>query len=147
MLRIGKPAPEVVGVDLDGKPLKLSDYRGKVVMLSAWGTWCLPCMKFVPHERKISARMKGKPFALVGINLDDYDDAFRERLKEERITWPSFQDLRKGKPNITDELNLVFPSVVLMDHQGIVRGWWKGAPAPDVLDQEIDRLVEAASKK
>jgi uncharacterized protein (TIGR03067 family) len=147
VLRIGKPAPALEGVDTDGKPLKLADYKGKVVVLSVWGTWCLPCMKFVPHERKLVERMKNKPFALIGINHDEYDDAFRARVKKEGITWLSFRDEREGKPNMTEELSLIFPSVVLIDHAGIVRSWWRGAPAPDVLDQEIDRLVEAASKK
>jgi thiol-disulfide isomerase/thioredoxin len=146
-LRIGKPAPEIEGLDTDGKPLKLSDYWGKVVMLSVWGTWCPPCMKFVPHERKLADRMKGKPFALIGINQDGYGERFRARMKKEGISWPSFRDKRKGKADITDELSLVFPSVVLIDHAGVVRGWWKGTPAPEALDQEIDKLVEVASKK
>jgi thiol-disulfide isomerase/thioredoxin len=147
ILRIGKPAPEIDGVDTDGKPLKLSSFKGNVVMLSVWGTWCVPCMKFVPHERKLVERMKGKPFALIGINLDEYNEAFQTRAKKEGITWRSFQNQRKRKPDISDELSLVFPSVVLIDHTGVVRAWWKGAPALDVLDREIDKLVEAASKK
>jgi uncharacterized protein (TIGR03067 family) len=146
-LWIGKPAPALEGVDTEGKPLKLADYKGRVVVMSVWGTWCLPCMKFVAHERKLVERMKGKPFALLGINVDDYNEAFHARVKKEGITWRSFQDRREGKPDITEELSLIFPSVVLIDHAGIVRGWWRGAPAPDVLDREIDKLVEAVSKK
>jgi thiol-disulfide isomerase/thioredoxin len=134
-------------VDTEGKPLKLADYKGRVVVMSVWGTWCLPCMKFVAHERKLVERMKGKPFALLGINVDDYNEAFHARVKKEGITWRSFQDRREGKPDITEELSLIFPSVVLIDHAGIVRGWWRGAPAPDVLDREIDKLVKAVSKK
>jgi thiol-disulfide isomerase/thioredoxin len=147
ILRIGKPAPEIDGVDTDGKPLKQSSFKGNVVMLSVWGTWCVPCMKLVPHERIVVERMTGKPFALIGINQDEYNEAFQARVKKERITWRSFQDKRKGKPDISDELSLVFPSVVLIDHTGVVRAWWKDAPAPDVLDREIDKLVETASKK
>ncbi len=145
-LRIGKPAPAIEGVDTNGKPLKLTDYKGKVVIVSVWGTWCLPCMQFVAYERKLVERMKGKAFALVGINLDEYNEEFHTRVKREKITWHSFQDKREGKPDITEELSLIFPSVVLIDHAGIVRGWWRGAPAPAVLDRAIDKLIEAASR-
>ncbi len=67
----GKPAPEIDGVDFDGKRLKLSDYRGKVVVLAFWGSWCGPCMNEVPRERELVERLKGKPFALLGVNCDE----------------------------------------------------------------------------
>ena len=50
-LAVGKPAPEIEGVDMDGKPLKLSDHKGKVVVLVFWGTWCGPCMARSPRAR------------------------------------------------------------------------------------------------
>ena len=58
-LAVGKPAPEINGVDFDGKPLKLSDYRGKVVVLVFWGTWCGPCMAEVPHETRAGRADQG----------------------------------------------------------------------------------------
>src|SRR5262249_2339563 len=62
-LAAGKPAPEIEGTDMaTGKPLKLSDYRGKVVLLVFWGTWCGPCMEAVKHERALAERHKGRPF-------------------------------------------------------------------------------------
>ena len=70
-LAVGKPAPEIEGVDVDGKPLKLSDYRGKVVLLVFWGAWCGPCMALVPHERELAERYKGRPFTLLGVDCKD----------------------------------------------------------------------------
>ena len=67
---VGRPAPDISGLDLDGRPLKLSDYRGRVVLLNFWGTWCFPCMKLIPHERELVARFQGEPFEIVGVNCD-----------------------------------------------------------------------------
>jgi RNA polymerase sigma factor (sigma-70 family) len=53
LLGLGKTAPELVGEDLDGNAMKLSDFRGKVTMVSFWATWCGPCMRMVPHERAL----------------------------------------------------------------------------------------------
>src|SRR6516162_2547749 len=66
----GDRAVELEGVDVSGKPLKLSDFRGKVVMLDFWATWCGPCMDLVPHERGLVADHKNDPFALLGVSAD-----------------------------------------------------------------------------
>jgi thiol-disulfide isomerase/thioredoxin len=73
----GKPASEIDGVDLDDRPLKLSDYHGRVVLLNFWGTWCFPCMKLVPHERELAAAYRGRPFDIVGVNCDDDGETAR----------------------------------------------------------------------
>ena len=69
-LSAGKVAPDVEGEDINGKTLKLRDYRGKIVMLSFWASWCGPCMVMVPAEVRLAERMKGKPFEIVGVNGD-----------------------------------------------------------------------------
>ena len=60
---VGKVAPDIDGEDIDGKPMKLSQYRGKVVVLVFWGTWCGPCMSLIPHEKALVERLRGRPFA------------------------------------------------------------------------------------
>src|SRR5262249_39544298 len=58
-LSVGKVVPEVEGWDREDQPMKLSEYRGKAVMLVVWATWCGPCMAMVPHERELAARYAG----------------------------------------------------------------------------------------
>ena len=67
---VGRPAPEITGVDLNGQPLSLSEYRGRVVLLNFWATWCFPCMKLIPHEQELVARFQGEPFEIIGVNCD-----------------------------------------------------------------------------
>lgn len=74
---IGRSAPEVCGVDLDGQPMKLSDLHGKVVLITFWATWCGPCMKLIPHERELAARLEDRPFAIVGVNGNTTEDSIQ----------------------------------------------------------------------
>jgi thiol-disulfide isomerase/thioredoxin len=71
---VGRPVPDITGNDLDGRPLKLRDYRGRVVLVNFWATWCFPCMKLIPHERELVARFQGEPFEIVGVNCDPAHD-------------------------------------------------------------------------
>ena len=140
-LAIGQPAPEISGEDLEGKPLKLSDLKGKVVVLTCWATWCGPCMGMVPQERELVARMKGRPFALVGINGDEERDKAKASTVENKMSWPSFWN---GGPNgpITDRWNVkVWPTVYVLDHRGVIR--FKDV-REKALDEAVDRLVREA---
>jgi len=144
---VGGPAPETEGEDLDGQPMKLSDFRGKVLLVSFWATWCGPCMKLVPHERSVLERLKDKPFAIVGVNGDAPED-LNKALEKTPVTWRSFKDKRAGKKSITEEWKIfAWPTLFLIDHQGIIRKRWIGAPPNDELDREIDRLVGTLPEK
>ena len=86
-LSVGKPAPEISGEDIDAKPFKLSDYRGKVVCLTFWAEWSESCRAMLPLERSLVERMQGKPFVLLGVNGDSDKGKLRELMKRENITW------------------------------------------------------------
>jgi RNA polymerase sigma factor (sigma-70 family) len=145
---VGKTALKIDGVDLDGRPMKLSEHRGKVVLLSFWAIWCFPCVKFIPHERALVARMEGKPFVLVGVNSDNEADVLKEALKTHQINWRSFRDRRAGKAAISDDWKILgYPTLFLIDHQGVIRHRWIGAPPAEELNRAVDRLVEAVGKK
>jgi thiol-disulfide isomerase/thioredoxin len=118
---LGKPAPEIDGVGLDGRGMKLSDYRGKVVLLSFWATWCGPCMKMVPHEREMVKRLEGKPFVIVGVNGDIDQQAAKAAVTRHGITWRTFQD-SNGQQRIRDDWHVWgWPAIYLIDQNGFVR--------------------------
>jgi len=143
-LAVGKVASEIEGEEIDGKPMKLSQYRGKVVVLVFWGTWCGPCMSMVPHEKALVERLRDRPFALLGIN----SDADREKLKsvqaENGITWRSWWDGgRAGGPIATRWDVHAWPTIIVLDANGVIR--FK-APrvlrAPRLLDEAVESLLK-----
>jgi RNA polymerase sigma factor (sigma-70 family) len=145
---VGGAAPALKGVDLEGQPMELSDYRGKVVLLSFWASWCGSCLKLIPHERALLERFQGRPFAIVGVNGDEIDKFDRELLTTHAITWRSFQNVRPNQKSIGREWNLTaWPELYLIDHTGKIRRHWIGAPPPDELDHEVARWVAAAEGK
>ena len=137
-LAVGKPAPEIEGVDVDGKPLRLSDYKGKVVVLVFWGSWCGPCMELVPNERDLAERLKGQPFALLGVDCEANKDQARGAMARERMTWPNWYDGAPGTGPIARRYQVQgYPSVFILDAKGVIRG--RGAVQ---LHQAVDKLLE-----
>jgi thiol-disulfide isomerase/thioredoxin len=145
-LGVGKVMPDIEGEDVRGQKLRLSDYRGKVVAIVFWATWCGPCMGMVPHERELVKRLESKPFVLLGINGDDDRAKTVEAMKKEAMTWPSLWNSGK-MGGIVARLGVrAWPTVYVIDTQGVIR--YKNVRG-ESLDQAVDRLVaeaEAARK-
>lgn len=139
-LVVGKPAPEIEGTDLDGHRLRLSDYRGKVVALVFWATWCGPCMANVPKERAMVKRLETKPFVLLGVNGDAARATARDRAKAEPMTWRSWWDGERGPIAVSWAISS-WPTHYLIDPKGIVR--YENPQGP-LFEQAIDRLVDEA---
>ena len=70
-VRETKPAPELTVTSLTNVPLKLSDLKGKVVLLNFWATWCPPCREEIPSMMKLNTAMAGKPFQMVAVSIDE----------------------------------------------------------------------------
>ena len=136
-LKVGGLAPEIEGTDLEGKPLKLSDHRGKVVVLVFWGSWCGPCMAMVPHEKELFERHEGKPFALLGVNCGDEIEAARKTVAARGMAWPSFYDSEEPRGPIAVSYDVPhWPRIYVIDAKGVIRHI-------DVRGEELDRAVDA----
>ncbi len=147
-LQVGKPVPEMSGEDLNGKALKLSNFRGKVTILTFWATWCPPCMALVPHEIALAESLKDRPFELVGVNGDKLDDAVRDKIADNKITWRSFKNEQAGQAPLSDIWGIDgWPTILVIDSEGIIRHIWTGSPDEKELDESIEKLVKQAEKK
>ena len=135
-LKAGRPAPEIVGEGIDGKPFKLSDYKGKVVVVVFWGSWCGPCMAMVPHERELRERLKDKPFALLGVNCGDKRETAKETQARRQMEWPSWWDGEDIRGPIETVYNIQqWPTVYVIDPKGVIRN-------VDIRGKELDQAVD-----
>lgn len=143
-LTIGKEAPEIVGEDTEGKPMKLSDFRGKVVVLTFWATWCGPCMNQVPFERKLMERMKGKPFVLLGVNADPKKDGLAKAMKDAGIEWRSWFDGEPAGPIASRWDIRGLPQTFVIDADGVIRHIHLFQKP---LDDAVDALIQEMESK
>jgi peroxiredoxin len=138
---VGTTAREIEGEDIDGKPIRLSDYRGKVVLLDFWADWCPACRDLYPHERDLVRRMEGKPFALVGVNGDDDRDSVKRVREKERLTWRSFWGAGKDGPISREWQLLGYPTLYVLDARGVIRYKFVDKPPEPDLDRAVEEVV------
>jgi thiol-disulfide isomerase/thioredoxin len=148
-LAVGRPAPEIEGVDLDGRRFRLSEYRGSVVVLD-FGShfYCGTCRQMYPRERALVKKLEGRPFALVTVDVDDDREGLKAAWKAEGNAWRCVWDGAWDGPINTAWNIQVYPSIYVLDHNGVIR--YKATRDPG---GELDRVVAdlladlAASKK
>jgi thiol-disulfide isomerase/thioredoxin len=137
---VDQPARSLEGADADGKPLKLSDYRGKVVVVSFWATSCKGCVEMIPHEKELVKRMQGRPFVLLGVNNDDTPQDLKGFVEKEHINWPNIYDGNSG-PLTRAWFVGGFPTVDVIDANGVYR--YANVDGPH-LNAVVDKLVKEA---
>ena len=140
--------PDLTFWDADGKPRKLSDWRGKTVLLNLWATWCVPCRKEMPALDALQTKLGGKDFEVVAVNIDTRDpEKPKNFLKDASLTHLSYFNDQKAKvfqdlTNIGRALGM--PTSVLVDAQGCEIATIAG-PAEWASDDAV-KLITAAVK-
>lgn len=137
-LTVGKMAMDIEGEDLDGKPMKLDDFRDKVVLMFFWGDWAPPAKRMYAQLRSIEKKLKGKPFEIVGFNSDDEKDFAKAVVKYQQFGWRNFWLGGKQGPIAKDWKVSSWPTTYLLDGKGMIR--YKQIQKED-LDKGITTLM------
>lgn len=121
---IGMPIEDFHLTDLDGRTQSISQYRGKIVLLNFWATWCKPCTKEMPAMQSTYNKLRNEGFMVLAINELEDDDKVREHVMQYSHTFPVLMDRDNKVANQFGVFGL--PVSVFLDGQGRVQEYIKG---------------------
>jgi thiol-disulfide isomerase/thioredoxin len=141
-LEVGDPAPPLSAMTLDGKPLKLEDYRGKYVLLDFWATWCAPCLAEIPQLKEIyESFARDGQLVMIGVSLDEKIDTPKRLVAAREIPWLQvFVDGATGGPVARAYGAQSIPAIFLIGPDGKV-------VAKDMRGDQIPKVVAKALGK
>ena len=132
-------APDFTLTDLRGKPLTLSSYRGKVVLLDFWATWCDPCRDEIPRFIALQDKYRDRGLEIIGVSMDDTPDPVRDFQQQFKMNYPVVM----GSARIGDLYGgiLGLPVAFLIGADGRIYSKHLGAMEEAVLEKEIVTLL------
>jgi len=148
LLSVGIEAPDFTVLGTDGAPVKLSSFKGKVVVLDFWATWCGPCQASLPHLQKLYEEFRDKNVAFLAINVWDDKQAYEKWIAaKKQYSFPIALDpAGRKKPNVPSTLYKVsgIPTSYVIDAEGKVAGSFVGY---DDGDQRMDDMLKKLTSK
>lgn len=116
---IGAQAPLITANDLDGKPVELSSFKGKYVLVDFWASWCRPCREENPNVVAAYTSFKGKNFTILGVSLDEDKSAWKEAVAKDHLAWQQVSDLGGWQSAIAKQYSVEsIPANFLLDPSG-----------------------------
>ena len=134
------PAPAFTLKDIRGRTVRLSDFKGKVVLINFWATWCPPCRAEMPELVKLQKEYESQGLQLVGITLPKYKQrSVSKIISQLRINYPILFGTQKTA-NLFN-VDEVLPVTIIIDRSGTVRDRILGIIAPEEFEEKVKRLL------
>ncbi len=138
--RINHPAPNFTLADVNGKMVSLSDFKGKVVLLDFWASWCPPCRAANPKQVKLYNELKDKGFVILGVSVDKNPDAWKKAIAKDKITYPQVNDPHDWEAKTAELYGInQLPTTLLIDKNGV-------AQYADLEGKELQKKIEELLK-
>ena len=132
--RVGSPAPQFTIQDQE-RTVSLNQFKGQVLVLNFWATWCPPCIEEMPSLVQMQQRMKAKGVTVLAVSIDVDDNAYHEFLKQHGVNLLTVRDPDQKTPSLYGTYR--WPETYVIDRSGVVRRKFIGAvdwTEPDVLE-------------
>jgi cytochrome c biogenesis protein CcmG, thiol:disulfide interchange protein DsbE len=137
-----RAAPKLTATTIDGKEVSLDNYKGKVVLIDFWATWCKPCVDAMPHLIKLQKEYGDKGFTVLGVSIDEETKKVGPFVAKRKLTYPVVIDSKTTPTWQAFNVSGV-PAVFLIDRDGQIIAQWRGKMKPS----EIEAAVKAAIAK
>lgn len=135
-----RPAPRVVLRDLSGRTVRLTDFKGKVVLLNFWATWCPPCRAEIPELVKWQREYRSQGLQVIGVNYPPTNRReVRSFLRELKVNYPVLLGHKKTKALF--DAGETLPFSVVIDREGKVRENIEGILLPEEFDEKVRPLL------
>ncbi|MEM6965833.1 MAG: TlpA disulfide reductase family protein, partial [Bacteroidota bacterium] len=116
---IGAVAPDFEQNTPEGNPMKLSDLRGKVVLVDFWASWCGPCRRENPNVVRLYNQYKDQGFEVLGVSLDKGKEKWLKAIEKDGLTWQHVSDLRGWGNTVAKQYSVrSIPHTLLLDQEG-----------------------------
>jgi len=139
-VEVNYPAPDLGLNDLQGNPVSVKDYLGKVTLVNMWATWCPPCKAEMPTLEAFYKKYKDDGFIIVGINDGEAPHVVASFVQDFGLTFPIWLDQQYLSEKAFKTINL--PSSFVIDRNGTIRLMWIGAISKKALENYVSPIVK-----
>jgi peroxiredoxin len=140
-LVVGAKFPDFEEKDLAGKPVSVANYKGKVVLVDFWATWCGPCVHELPNVIKSYDKHHSKGFEIIGVSLDQDEKKLKGFIEDKKMTWQQFFDGKGWGNKLASKYGVQsIPATFLLDGEGKII-------AKDLRGEELDAAIAKALAK